>query len=130
MKQGYLPGRLGSSFNQNSCQAVDWDKMEKHKCSAGYMEPYLVFYQNQLCGAVSFAPGRQLGRLKNLVIHPNWRRLGIGVEIAKFVSRYSNERGLQAAGCFALESGPATRLYSSAGYIPVTYQVEWYRQSV
>ena len=108
-------------------QAETWLQLERQKSDVGYMEPFLIFCQETVCGAVNYSPGSKIGRLKNLVIHPRWRRKGIGVQAAKFIARTAAERGKAAAGCFALEDGQALNLYKSAGYFPVTRQTEWYK---
>ena len=112
----------------HSVDADQWVQMERLKCEAGYMEAYLIHLDDQPCGAVNFSPSARLGRLKNLVVHPHWRRRGIGVEAAREIIRLASQRGLAAAGVFALEHGPSLKLYRDAGYLPVVRQVEWYRR--
>lgn len=91
------------------------------------MEPLLIYYQDQVCGSVNLALSDRLGRLKNLVIHPRWRRRGIGVEAARLIACLARDRGKVAAGCFAINDEPSLDLYKSAGYVPVTSQIEWFK---
>ena len=108
--------------------AETWLQMEQQKCAAGYMEPFLIVREDVVCGAVNYAPGGRIGRLKNIVVHPNWRREGIGVQAARIIANIARERDMVAAGCFAMEDGPALNMYRSAGYFPVTQQTEWYKR--
>ena len=108
--------------------AETWVTMERRKCEAGYMEPFLIVQGDHVCGAVNFASGPRIGRLKNIVIHPHWRRKGMGVQGARLIARLAQERGKTAAGCFALKDGQAVQMYQDAGYLPVTRQTEWYKK--
>ena len=107
--------------------AETWLQMEQQKCDAGYMEPYLIFREEVVCGAVNYAPGGRIGRLKNIVVHPRWRHKGIAVQAARIIAHMAKERDMVAAGCFAMEDGPAINMYRNAGYFPVTCQTEWYK---
>ena len=109
-------------------QAEKWLQLERKKCAAGYMEPFLIFSQDRVCGAVSYAPGSRIGRLKNIVIHPRWQRNDIGAQAARLIARMARERGMTAAGCFAMEDGPALNMYRKAGYVLVAQQTEWFKR--
>jgi GNAT superfamily N-acetyltransferase len=111
----------------HSSPAQTWLEMERRKCEAGYMQPFLIYYQDQVCGSVNLALSERLGRLKNLVVHPLWRRKGIGVQAARIIARQAWELGKAAAGCFAIDDAPSLTLYQSAGYLPVTKQFEWFK---
>jgi len=112
----------------HSSAADLWVQLERRKCEAGYMEPFLIYSEDLPCGAVNFAASLRLGRLKNLVVHPRWRRRGIGVAAAREIIRLAGQRGLPAAGVFALDQGPSQKLYQDAGYAPIVRQVEWWRK--
>jgi ribosomal protein S18 acetylase RimI-like enzyme len=107
--------------------AVSWLDMERRKCEAGYMEPFLIYSHDEPCGAVNFSLSGQVGRLKNLVIHPQWRRKSIGVEAARLIACMAQYHGKAAAGCFAIDNAPSLALYQSAGYLPVSKQTEWFK---
>ena len=108
-------------------RAETWLQMERMKCAAGYMEPFLIFSEDTACGAVNYAPGSRIGRLKNIVIHPRWQRKNIGAHAARLIANIAKDRGMAAAGCFALEDGRALNMYRKAGYAPATVQTEWYK---
>ena len=107
--------------------AETWVRMERRKCAAGYMEPFLIVQGGEVCGAVNFAPGSRIGRLKNIVIHPRWQRKGMGVQAASLIARLAKDRGKKVAGCFAMSQGHAVKMYRKAGYFPVARQTEWYK---
>lgn len=105
--------------------AEQWLDMERRKCAAGYMHPFLICCGSDVCGSVNLALGERLGRLKNLIVHPGWRRKGIAVQAARLLARLAQEHGMAAAGCFAIDHGPSLVVYQIAGYVPVTRQIEW-----
>jgi ribosomal protein S18 acetylase RimI-like enzyme len=105
--------------------AKDWVEMERYKSDAGYMQPYLIYCQGEVSGAVNLSLSQNLGRLKNLVIHPDWRRRGVGVKAARLIAGLARHHGKSAAGCFAIDNEPSLNLYKSAGYVPVSRQIEW-----
>jgi GNAT superfamily N-acetyltransferase len=107
--------------------AAQWLDMERRKCAAGYMQAFLIYCGGDVCGSVNLSLGDQLGRLKNLVVHPGWRRKGIGAQAARLIAHLAQDYGMAAAGCFAINYGPSLALYQMAGYVPVTRQIEWYR---
>ena len=51
---------------------------------------------------------------------------GAGYTVQVF-ARIARERGMTAAGCFALEDGQALNMYKKAGYAPAILQTEWYK---
>jgi GNAT superfamily N-acetyltransferase len=112
----------------HSSSAECWLDMERRKCEAGYMQPYLICFRDDVCGAVNLSLSNRLGRLKNLVIHPRWRRRGIGVEAAKLIASMAREHGKSSAGCFAINDAPSLALYQQAGYLPLTWQIEWFKK--
>ena len=112
----------------HACTAGDWVQLERRKCAAGFMEPFLVYAGETPCGAVSLSLGHGFGRLKNLVVHPDWQRRGVGVQAARLVAELARQRGMTAVGCFALKHGWSLKLYQNAGYRPVVKQIEWYRE--
>lgn len=107
--------------------AGQWLDMERQKCAAGYMHPFLIYCGNDACGSFNLSLGKQLGRLKNLVVHPGWRRRGVGVQAVRLIARLAQEHGMAATGCFAIDDGPSLELYQIAGYLPVARQIEWYK---
>lgn len=114
--------------DNHASQAGHWLQMERAKCEAGFMQPFLILRGEEIAGAVNFAAFGNLGRLKNLVVHPAYRRQGVGAEAASQIAEMARERGKSAAGCFAMAGGQSVNLYRTAGYVPVARQIEWYKE--
>ncbi len=117
---------LGPDGHESPADA--WLEMERRKCEAGYMKAFLIVLHEQVCGAVGFAPSARIGRLKNIVIHPRFRGMGIGAQAARLIAAMARKDGKAAAGCFAMGDGVALKMYENADYHPVAEQTEWYRK--
>lgn len=91
------------------------------------MRVYLVCRDGEVCGTVGAMEVGDLLRLKNLVVHPEWRRHGIGQATVEALRREAVCLGKGAFGCFALLNGAGQRLYERAGLTIATQQVEWYK---
>lgn len=102
-----------------------WVDMERLKSDLGYMEPYLVYKKGKVCGAVSIAPTGNILRLKNLLVAPEFRRQGIGREIALSLRTVAYQRSFAAVACFAIDSAPSLMMYQQAGFTPISQQIEW-----
>ncbi len=105
-----------------------WIDLERRKCEAGFMRPYLIRRGGRVVGAVCAAPCGRLMRFKNLVVDADHRRRGVATATAEWFAGLAREEGLEAAGCFALEGGPGLVLYPRAGYRPTVVQTEWMRE--
>lgn len=107
--------------------AEAWVAFERLKTDAGYMTPYLIQAGGEVCGAVAEAPVGRLSRIKNLVVHPGWRRKGLAMAGVAALARQAAERGFAAVGLFAVAGGAAERLYRKMGWTAITRQTEWTR---
>lgn len=107
--------------------AEEWVSLERRKCEAGSLRVYLVCRDGEVCGTVGAMEVGDLLRLKNLVIHPEWRRHGIGQAAVEALRREAVCLEKVAFGCFALLNGAGQRLYERAGLTIATQQVEWYK---
>jgi GNAT superfamily N-acetyltransferase len=105
-----------------------WIEMERRRCRAGYMRPYLARRGSEIVAVACSAACGPLLRLKNVVVDPAHRRRGVATELAVRFGVLARERGFAAAGCFAIEGEPGMRIYGPAGYRAVTSQVEWVRE--
>jgi GNAT superfamily N-acetyltransferase len=105
-----------------------WIELERSKCNAGYMLPYLIYKNEDVCGAVNLAVHQHLVRLKNMVIHPDFRRKNCGASAAALFSDLAKQYGKSAAGCYAIENHSSLPMYKKAGYIPVAKQTEWLKE--
>ena len=104
-----------------------WVTMERRKCEAGYMRPFLIETAGKTIGSVCAAPIDGLLRMKNLSIDPAHRRRGFATAAAIAFARLAGETGFAAAGCFALEGEPGLVAYPRAGYAEHVTQTEWLR---
>ena len=100
--------------------------LERAKCEAGYMRSYLYWIGDRAVGAVSLAVHDGFARLKNLVVHPQFRGRGVGRNMVVGLMAKARREGAGLFGVFGAH--PASRaLYESCGLVPVTRQVEWSR---
>lgn len=105
----------------------DWVAMERQKCQHGGMTPYLIETQGTICGAVNAIDMGELWRLKNLVIHPRFRRRGLAVAAVRLLAQEAGVAGGRALGSFALENHLGLHTYQRAGLTVITRQIEWSR---
>ncbi|MGB3508767.1 MAG: GNAT family N-acetyltransferase [Microcoleaceae cyanobacterium] len=102
-----------------------WVEMERRKYEQGTLQPYLVEVNGQICGAVGTIETPNLLRLKNLVIHPQYRKRGFASQTVYLVSNLSKNMGKSGVGCFAVAGGIGEKVYQGCGLVPQTKQVEW-----
>ena len=107
--------------------AAAWTELERRKCEAGYMEAYLIELDDQACGAFAMAPRGGLLRLKNLVVHPDYRGRGLARAAVRHAVGHAGENGFEWVGAFAIAGGTGQRLYERCGFAAITSQVEWSR---
>jgi ribosomal protein S18 acetylase RimI-like enzyme len=117
--------RAGTSPDGFAVDPDLWIDMERRRCRAGYMRPYLVRRGGDMLGAVCAATAGPLLRIKNVIVDPAHRRQGVATAIALRFAGLAAEEGFAAAGCFAIDD--AGEIYSRAGYRIETSQVEWTR---
>ena len=103
----------------------NWTAMERRKCEAGYMRPYLIEIDGEPGGAVNVASTGRILRMKNLVVAPEFRRQRVATRVAVGLARLAAVAGQEAIGCFALVGEVGERVYPGAGYRLVVRQVEW-----
>lgn len=103
----------------------DWVAMERRKCELAGMKPFLIQALGRICGAVNAIDMGELWRLKNLVIHPEFRQRGVAAAAVRALAHEARMAGGQALGSFALADGMGWRTYLRAGLTVITRQVEW-----
>jgi len=104
-----------------------WVAMERRKCTAGYMRPYLIVRGEAVAGTVSVAISGSILRMKNLVIAPEHRRRGVATRFSSGLALMAAVMGCEAAGCFAIVGEIGAQVYPGAGYRLAVRQVEWMR---
>lgn len=105
-----------------------WVDLERRKCRAGYLRPYLISGGGGVVGATCVATCGSLLRLKNLFVDPDCRRRGVATAAAIRAARLAEQESHAATGCFAVEGGPGVAVYTPAGFVDVTRQTEWVRE--
>jgi len=102
-----------------------WCEMEQRRSAHGYMRPFLICQDEAVCGTLCLASRGSLLRLKNLVIHPDWRGRGIATAAVRAAVVLAWRAGYESVGCFAIPGGPALSVYQQAGFHPIVTQTEW-----
>ncbi len=104
-----------------------WVRMEREKCKAGYMKPYLIMAGSDVAGATNAAPWKGILRVKNVVVAPRYRLRGIGSAAVELLAGLAAASG-KTAGAFVLAGVPFVNLYMHAGFEIVSRQTEWVKE--
>ena len=104
----------------------EWVELEHQKCKTGAMQVFFICIGDEICGTVGCLEVGQLLRLKNLLVHPAWRRQGVAQAAVYALRNRAIRQEKQAFGCFALLDSAGQRVYKRAGLSVVTQQIEWY----
>ena len=102
-----------------------WANLEQRKSEAGGLELNLVMRGGDVIRALDLMAEKSILRLKNLVIHPDYRGFGFGAEAVHAGCAEAVRRGYTAVGAFALEQKRTLAFYESCGFRPVATQTEW-----
>jgi ribosomal protein S18 acetylase RimI-like enzyme len=104
--------------------ASDWVALERRKCEAG-MEAYLVERDGETVGAIGALRGDEVLRLKNIVVHPAYRRQGIGLGMLGHLGMIGASRGISDQVVFAVRGEIGELLYRAAGMREIGSIIEW-----
>lgn len=104
--------------------ASDWVELERRKCEDG-MEAYLAEASGEVVGAIGAIQGEGILRMKNILIHPAYRRRGLARAMLHRIAAIGREQGIFEQCVFAVRGDAGERLYRSAGMKLVGIQVEW-----
>jgi GNAT superfamily N-acetyltransferase len=102
-----------------------WVSMERQKCEAGYMTPYLIVADDDVVGTANTAPWKGVLRLKNVAVVPQHRLRGIGFASVSLLADLATSAGKAAAGAFVVADAPFMSMYTHAGFEIVSRQTEW-----
>ena len=98
--------------------------LERRKSLGGGMDVWLIRADGAVAGTMcSFGCGDLL-RLKNLLVHRDLRRRGIGLAAIAELARRGRLTGL-VLGAFAVAGPPEIGLYERPGIVPVARWEEW-----
>jgi GNAT superfamily N-acetyltransferase len=104
-----------------------WVELERAKCDDGRMRAYLIEVDGAACGALAEIRVEGLLRAKNVFVHPDWRRRGIGAGAMRRMVELARAQGCAGAGIFGVEGRPGNALYRHLGMSPVVERFEWSR---
>jgi GNAT superfamily N-acetyltransferase len=106
--------------------ASQWVAMEKVRVATGELEAWLVVRQGIVCGTVCTMVDDVVLRNKNLVVHPDHRRTGVGLGVLAKLDDMARVRGL-VLGTFSVAGEDGELLYRAANMSVVVEQREWSR---
>jgi GNAT superfamily N-acetyltransferase len=105
-----------------------WVEMERRKCENGGMESFLFRLQGEVvaaAGIVRCPPGT--ARLKNILVHRDYRRKGIGTTAIEVISLKGDAAGAKHLVTFAVSGSIGEKLYLKLGFSAIGALVEWLR---
>ena len=105
--------------------ATEWTILERRKAEAGTLEFFLLVMDGRVCGSIGFAPCTAIARLKNVIVHPAYRRQHVASRGLQLLCRLAADRGKRGLGAFVIVGEPHEDLYARCGFRPVTEQIEW-----
>ncbi|MDX2269085.1 MAG: hypothetical protein NW208_13330 [Bryobacter sp.] len=108
-------------------QAAQWVAFMRQKSEAGAMEPYQLWFQQQVIAEVSIMRNEHTLRLKNLTVSPAWRQRGIGRQVASWLRSQAMGQGKAGVVVFTVEGSFSARAYFNAGFDPCGEILEWSR---
>jgi GNAT superfamily N-acetyltransferase len=105
-------------------RAADLVGLERHKCAHG-MDAFLGELDGRTVGVVGAIWGKGVARIKNLLIHPDYRRQSAGTWMLEHVAALGRARGINEQCLMALKGGAGEMLYRSLGMQVAGSQFEW-----
>ncbi len=105
--------------------ARQWVGVERTKCATGGMRCFLVLRDASPVAAVGLMGSGGVARLKNLYVHPDARRSGVGLATVFLLAREAARGDYGHFGTFAVEGGGAIHVYGRAGLEPVASVTEF-----
>ena len=106
--------------------ASDWVELERRKADHG-LESYLALLGGEVVGAIGAIRGDRILRFKNILIHPDHRRRGLGRAMLNSLAGLGRESGILEQTVFAVRGNAGERLYRACGMRSVGTVVEWSR---
>ena len=106
--------------------AADWVDLERRKAAHG-LENYLATLDGNVVGAIGAIRGDGVLRFKNILIHPDRRRRGLGRAMLDSLAALGRDSGILEQAVFAVRGNAGERLYRACGMRAVGTVVEWSR---
>jgi GNAT superfamily N-acetyltransferase len=99
-------------------------ELERRKAAHG-LESYLAMLGGEAVGAIGAIRGESILRFKNILIHPDHRRRGLGRAMLNSLAALGRESGILEQAVFAVRGNAGERLYRACGMRVVGTVVEW-----
>lgn len=109
-------------------QNGSFSELEKIKCDTRYMVSYIYWRENLPVGAVSLSIQDNFARLKNLLVHPQYRNQGVGWEIVLHLMHEAKLKGAKNFGVYAVDNMHSYKLYLKCGMQEILRHVEWSKE--
>jgi GNAT superfamily N-acetyltransferase len=106
--------------------AARWVAMERARVDSGGLDAWLAIRDGIVCGTVCTMAVDGILRNKNIVVHPDHRRTGVGLGILARLDAMARSRQM-LMGTFSLAGEDSALLYRAAGMRTVVEQREWSR---
>ena len=104
--------------------ASDWVELERRKAAHG-LETYLAILDDDVVGGIGAVRGDRILRFKNILIHPAFRRRGLGRAMLESLAAIGRESGIFEQAVFAVRGNAGERLYRACGMQVAGTLVEW-----
>ena len=104
--------------------ASKWVELERRKAADG-LENYLAMRDGEVVGAIGAIRGDNILRLKNILIHPDHRRRGLGRGMLDALAALGRESGILEQTVYAVRGNAGERLYRACGMRVIGSVVEW-----
>ena len=119
-----LHSAIGSSPDGHLSDGRDFVSLERAKSRSG-LDSYLAQLGEKTVGSIGAVWGDGFVRAKNLVVHPDSQRHGIGSAMLAALNELARQRGIKHVGAFGIEGGAGSALYRNSGLDVVGSQTEW-----
>ncbi|MEV8442171.1 GNAT family N-acetyltransferase [Actinosynnema sp. NPDC051121] len=104
-----------------------WAEYERRKWQSGILHYFMINGANQTYGTVGIVRSDTIVRVKNLLLRPRWRGMGIATQVALAAHAAASATGIPT-GLFASAGGIAERAYRRAGFRPIGTVTEFVRE--
>ena len=108
----------------HGASAVDWIDMERAKCSLG-MQTFLAYRGPDVVGTIGLIPSAGPWRLKNVAVHPDFRRQSVGRAMIARAADLARKGGAAGLCLFGVDGTGGEALYRACGFVETGFQVEW-----
>jgi len=118
----YLSADKGpDGHNMNGFRFADFEQL---KMESGYMTSFLLYHSQVAVGTVSLSVHNEFARLKNLFVHPEFRRQGLARRMTLLILEEARAKRALYFGAYALEGSQGHDVYTYCGMKDLIFQTE------